>query len=894
VGRESELASLMQTLTDGAGGRGSVVFIEGEAGTGKSFLVQALQDQASKLPGAGKIRFAYGSCYEETGGQNAYQPFVEMLATLLAARGSAAGLGKLFLSIVKETGGDWLNMIPGVGPAITASIKTTMIAGQWLVDREEKQSQQSEALSNQYVQTIAKIAPRFAPLVMLIEDAHWIDDASCRLLLRLALKVQSQPLVILVTYRPSYLFEGHPLRKTRNELRIKNLLKAIPLTGLSESEIETYILRRFGISLNPRLAGWLVYLCKGHPLFMTQYLSLLEQDEIVRSVDGRYILDGDIRHVAGEWELAGRLTAASVPDSMEALLEQRIERLVEEDKEMLQLGAVQGEYFMSLVLAGLLKKDEPDILRRLRKVIEQHHLISLYSGEDIDKSHSDVYVFEHALLQQAFYNKLSPRERVLYHRSIAEQLERTSLGQKQPSRKLILEIAHHYDLGEVPKSAADFYQLAAQSLLADGATVEATEISKRALRNIRQVGNADRQHAEILELFLTATRWRDPSQDPEELTSLVEEAEAVSIRTGDKALLARVKYMHGMRISRTGNLSQWLMALREALDLMRQAGDRVGEFFVMSQLGQEMRSENFEAGFALQQEAYQLFLDHIAATQEQLSPALKRQLSIIQNLLGLAKFDRGDYGDALQLLEASITGFRQIQLKDGLAEGLNHLAQLYLSLGCFEQAEAAVKEALDAVKDDESPHYYTSYNRSLLGKVYLEWEHPELAVEPMLQGWQESQLSTSRVLLPLVKNYYAELLMNSAYPDRNLMEADRLLAANVEEARASGYHRSSIAALSLRCLVALANDQIEAAVGYSSQAVDYLEKMGTLPALRTEEVLFNHYRVLRAAGKEAEGRPYLEQAYAVLQKKAASISEDAYRKSFLERVPLSRAIVSAM
>jgi tetratricopeptide (TPR) repeat protein len=307
-----------------------------------------------------------------------------------------------------------------------------------------------------------------------------------------------------------------------------------------------------------------------------------------------------------------------------------------------------------------------------------------------------------------------------------------------------------------------------------------------------------------------------------------------------------------------------------------------------------MRGQDFEDGFALQQQDYQLFQDHMANTQTSLPLELKRKLHTMQNRLGLAKFDRGDYGEALPLLEASTIGFRENRFNDELVEGLNFLGQLCMALGQFEKAEAALKEALQVVKDDEIPHYYTSYNLSLLGKVYLEWERPDMAVEPMLQGWEEGQLSGNKVLLPLIKNYYAELLMQARYSGRDLAEAERLLSANADEARESGYVRSSIAALSLRSLIALEKKKIDDAVQYSTEAIDLLQALRTLPALRNEEILFNHSQVLRQAGKAQEARLYLEQACEVLRQKARSIKEDDDRQSFLERVPVSRAILSAM
>jgi hypothetical protein len=113
---------------------------------------------------------------------------------------------------------------------------------------------------------------------------------------------------------------------------------------------------------------------------------LLEQDNILKVVDNQYVLSGGLKYLSGRWELSGDISHTDVPNSIEALLEQRIKRLVEEDQEMLQLGAVQGDLFMSSILADLLDRKESDILRRLRKVMEQHRLISLYTGTDLDKT----------------------------------------------------------------------------------------------------------------------------------------------------------------------------------------------------------------------------------------------------------------------------------------------------------------------------------------------------------------------------------------------------------------------------------------------------------------------------------------------------------------------------
>ncbi len=86
----------------------------------------------------------------------------------------------------------------------------------------------------------------------------------------------------------------------------------------------------------------------------------------------------------------------------------------------------------------------------------------------------------------------------------------------------------------------------------------------------------------------------------------------------------------------------------------------------------------------------------------------------------------------------------------------------------------------------------------------------------------------------------------------------------------------------------------ETALHYSAQAVDFLEQVGTMPTLRTEEVIFNHYLALKANNREQEAIMYLKKAYSILNRKSESIKDVTIRRKFQERVPISKAILAAV
>jgi hypothetical protein len=148
--------------------------------------------------------------------------------------------------------------------------------------------------------------------------------------------------------------------------------------------------------------------------------------------------------------------------------------------------------------------------------------------------------------------------------------------------------------------------------------------------------------------------------------------------------------------------------------------------------------------------------------------------------------------------------------------------------------------------------------------------------------------------MPIVRNYFSELMMHPENAQRDPSVAQKFISETLKETESSGFHRSAIWALSMRGQLELFNQNLDDAFKYSTRAVDYLKKVGIMPALRVKEIYFNHFKVLQAAGHVGEARNYCREAYAVLIQKADSVREPNLRESYLHRVPLSRAIMTAM
>jgi tetratricopeptide (TPR) repeat protein len=407
--------------------------------------------------------------------------------------------------------------------------------------------------------------------------------------------------------------------------------------------------------------------------------------------------------------------------------------------------------------------------------------------------------------------------------------------------------------------------------------------------------------AEVIQLLLLASeiRWRGkPEQQGKmPLEKLAEEAEAAALHTGDLALIARVKFLRGQVILVIKNFPEALKAMQDALEIAQKAGDPLIEFIIMSRLGHETASQNLATALAMMSQAYDLYESRLRTSPPPgIKPAMLAQaFHRLQSLIGVGKFDQGNYGEAIQWLTSSVAGLKQLKMRDYLLAPYNFLAQVYIASGLFEDAEAVLIEVLELFKDEKELNAWNAYNQALLGKLYLEWNRVEDAAGPLIRGWEQTQATWYVAMVPLVRNYYAELLMHPDYSGRNWGEAERLLIETVNESKQTGAHRSAIAALSLLSQLFLLQGRVEGAVDYSTQALEYLKKMGmAMPALRTEEVLLNHFRTLKAAGREGEARNFLERANEVIQQKASLLRDEEQRRSFLERIAINRAILSAM
>jgi tetratricopeptide (TPR) repeat protein len=897
LGRERELGQLLTAAGEAVGGRGAVVFLGGPTGSGKSFLLAALAAEVG-APAFAEADYVSVLCYETSAG-NPLGPFGEVLRAITSQdrRGERA---KSVLEVIGRVAPPLVELIPVIGKLASLGVKAVAEVGVYAIggDHEGQQAQ----LAVDVAIALRSVADS-RPLLVVIDDTHWIDAPSTEVIVRLAQGAAEHPLMLVVSYDSTLVDDRHPLARARAAVVGRPGVKDVPLPALSLDAIESILLVRYGTALDPMLAAWLLDLTEGSPLFVDQFLERLEAQAVIRREGEEWTLDGSVAGEPGSWLLDGGLARAKTPETLLEALRPRVADLTDEERALLEIGAVQGRRFLSSVLVRLLDQEEDDILDRLRRVAELRRMIASQEIEDWWSDHSALYSFAPGVLQELLYDRYakSPYERRRRHLAVAQALETLIEEDDPPPRQAMLEIAHHYKEAGRPVEAAKRLVAVAESTFAEGADREtaavaedAVELLREALRKSPQSEAADAERL-LARAILLQLLGREPSWHPEggadargQLLELAGEAEAAADACADARLKANARFAKALVLTAFSGLEEALVVYGEALELASAASDPLAEFAILVTFGHHANSRSLEEGSKLLRQARDL-LDGGALGAQLTESQQASERSSLDATIGIAAFDLGRYGEALELLTPSPEALRAVHRREEAGWAHSFLAQVLLAIGSWEEAEASLRAGIERYAGPGDKPGLSGYLHGLLGRLHVQREPPRLeeARTELAAAREQSIGSGLRPVISLVDCYWAELLISEGTPEA-LKEAEQVLAGVCS----FGWARSDITASSLRAEVALAEARLDDAVSLSTAAVANLEEHGgVVTAVRSEEILFRHARVLEAGGSPEAAR-YFAAAADVVRKKGESIPDGAQKGSFLG-VRLSREILAA-
>jgi DNA-binding winged helix-turn-helix (wHTH) protein/tetratricopeptide (TPR) repeat protein len=471
VGREMELTALQRALDDALRGRRQVVFVTGEAGIGKTTLVDVFHQRAAVRPG---VRVARGQCVEGFGGKEAYYPVLEALGQLTREANDSP-----IVDTLAARAPTWLIQLPSmVNAQQRAQLQRDLVGA----TRERMVREICEALE-------ALTAPR--PLVLIFEDLHWVDPSTLDVISALARRREAAKLMLIATYRPGDIaLSESPLKGLAQDLHVHRLCEEIALGPLVESEVAQYLAGESSGHTIPNELARLIYRHSGgNALFMTAIL----QDLIDK---GAIVPDG-----AG-WRLAGRVDGIDpgVPETLQHMLEVQLDGLTAIEQRILKSASVAGDRFSIGAIACTLDLGSERIeelcehLARRQQLIRSIQVIG--SERLVDGDESAHYEFRHSLYREVIYRGLSEVGRSRLHRELGQQLASMCTSARR-EHELASGLALHFERGRDYERAIRYLVLAAENAGVRFAHRDAIQLLRQALDLVPRIAPSAGAELEI-------------------------------------------------------------------------------------------------------------------------------------------------------------------------------------------------------------------------------------------------------------------------------------------------------------------------------------------------------------------------------------------------------------
>lgn len=450
VGRDAELATLELCFARAAADQRRVVFVTGEAGAGKSTLVEAFLSRLAKTQPA--VPVAHGQCIEAHGRHEPYRPLLEALERLV----KHPDIGAAVVAALQSNAPSWLRQMPSLGaPAAHVEAASAMSPGRML--RE--------------IAAVLEEISRERPLVLVLEDVHWADLATTDACNLLARRRDPARLLIIVTLREADALVGrHPVLATKTELVSRGLASEIPVALFTPTFIREYLAERCaGLDVDPAFASWIHHQTAGNPLF----IRILVDDLILRGV---LAMDGEAR-----WRLQGSPEELRefVPDSLRELVEGQVERLSDDERGLTESASVLSMEFTAssvAAVAGIAQEQAEEICEGLAR--RGRILKRAGRGTPGSDPRGDRFAFVHSMVQRILYERLPAGRLRRLHLAAAGSLEREHPGREEV---VAVQLALHYAMAGEPAPALAHLQRAAASVQHIPAPREVIVIRERIL-----------------------------------------------------------------------------------------------------------------------------------------------------------------------------------------------------------------------------------------------------------------------------------------------------------------------------------------------------------------------------------------------------------------------------
>ena len=460
VGRQQEVGLLLDRWEQVQDGTGQVIFVSGDAGMGKSRMLQVLRDRLADEPHTWlECRC---SAYHEN---SALYPIIGLLEQ-----------GLLFAP--EDSADDKLAKLERAQQLAELSLEQTVplfaaLLSLPLPDRYAPPLLSPEAQRRKTLEALAAwffALTRLQPLIMVVEDLHWIDPSTLEYLGSLVEQAPTAPVLLVFTFRPTF----QPPWSRRSQL------SHLTLNRVTRKQVISMVTSiAGGKSLPSEVVEQLVAKTDGVPLFVEELTKMVLESGLLEDTGDCYALQGSLPSLA-------------IPSTLQDSLTTRLDRLGPV-KEVAHISATLGRDFSYELIAALYTKGEPDLQHALAQLVEAELLYQRGTPPQA------TYSFKHALIQEAAYQSLLKTTRQQYHSSIASTLE-VRFPQTVAAQPELL--AHHCTEAGLTERAVKYWERAGQRAAERSANLEAINHLTKAVELIRDLPISPLRLQQELELHV--------------------------------------------------------------------------------------------------------------------------------------------------------------------------------------------------------------------------------------------------------------------------------------------------------------------------------------------------------------------------------------------------------
>jgi class 3 adenylate cyclase/predicted ATPase len=734
VGREHEVGLLRERWAQSKDGLGQVVLLSGEAGIGKSRLVQVLSEHVAD-EGVPWLTVRCSPYHTHS----AFYPVIEYLQRLLQWHRDGTPEARLAMleQALQTVSLPLAEMVP-----LLAALLSLPVPEHYPPLTLSPQRQKQKTLDALVAWLLADAARQ--PVLAVWEDLQWADPSTLELLGLLLDHIPTARLLLMLTARPEFRPPWAP----------RSYVTPLTLTRLTRPQVEEMVLRVTGGKPVPaEVLAQIVVKTDGVPLFVEELTKMVLEADLLREHEDRY-------------DLTGPLPPLAIPTTLHDSLMARLDRLAMV-KGLAQLGATLGREFAYELLQAVSLWDEDALRRGLHQLVEAEFLYQRGVPPQA------IYTFKHALIQDTAYHSLLRSTRQQYHQRIAQVLEAQFAETIETQPELL---AQHYTAAGLSAQAVSYWQRAGQRAIERSAYLEASAHLTKGLEVLRTLPDTPERTQQELDLQITLgpALMALKGRAAPEVEHAYARAQALCQQVGQTPQLFHV--LVGLRAfySHRGELQTARRLAEQCATLAQSLHDPVFRLLAQATLGGSLfflgefppARESFEHAIAL----YDPRQHHLLTSFTGVDP-VETCLSLIARTL----FVLGYPEQAVQRASESIALSQQLSHPFSLAQALGHAAWIHWHRGEMHLTQAQA-EALITLSTEQGFPYWLANGTIFRGCVLVEQGQGEEGIAHIQKGITIHRATGSVLILPAYLVLLAEAYGKVGQAEAGLPCVDEALA----------------------------------------------------------------------------------------------------------------------